>query len=55
MLNYILLNKKINKVYFIKIFNISFNIIKALKLNKNIYNNNEFFKVINNNFIIKYN
>lgn len=44
MLNRILLNKKINKTYFIKVFNMFFNIIKALKLNKNIYNNDEFFR-----------
>lgn len=42
MLNYILLNKKINKIYFTEVFNTFFNIIKALKLNKNIYNNDEF-------------
>lgn len=44
MLNRILLNKKTNKAYFIEIFNTFFNTIKTLKLNKSIYNNNEFFR-----------
>lgn len=44
MLNRILLNKKINKTYFIKVFITFFNIIKTLKLNKNIYNNDESFR-----------